>query len=160
MVEDFGKCTSAIVLSWQYLCKVKKTFELTSEKELVEPATFLINQFKAGPILLYGEMGVGKTTFVKVICKELGVGDEVSSPTFSLIQEYMNGEGERVIHMDLYRLKDPQEALDIGIEEYLYSGDRCFVEWPDRIDGILPQESIVVKMLLIEGRRTLEIIMP
>lgn len=93
----------------------------------------------------HGEMGAGKTTFIHALCEGLGVTDVVGSPTFSIINEY-NYPGGRIFHIDLYRLKDEEEALRAGIEDVLYSGDICLVEWPDRAPGIFPPEAVHVHM--------------
>lgn len=92
--------------------------------------------------LFYGEMGAGKTTLIKAICEVWNVTDTVSSPTFSLVNEYRNQEEQIFYHFDFYRIKDEEEAWDIGTEDYFYSGNYCFVEWPERIEGLLPEEFI------------------
>ncbi|MEK6476397.1 tRNA (adenosine(37)-N6)-threonylcarbamoyltransferase complex ATPase subunit type 1 TsaE [Catalinimonas sp. 4WD22] len=96
--------------------------------------------------LFYGEMGVGKTTLIKAICKNWEVTDTVSSPTFGLVNEYQNSKGQTFYHFDFYRIKDEEEAWDIGTEDYFYSGNYCFVEWPERIEGLLPEEFIRIDM--------------
>jgi tRNA threonylcarbamoyladenosine biosynthesis protein TsaE len=88
-------------------------------------------------------MGAGKTTFIKVIAETLGVEDLVSSPTFSIVNEYLGKIG-RIYHFDFYRIKDVQEAYDIGYEEYFYAGDLCFVEWPEKIAALLPEHYIKI----------------
>ena len=87
--------------------------------------------------LFYGEMGAGKTTLIKALCQELGVVGQTSSPTFSIVNEYEGARG-RIYHFDFYRLKNQTEALDMGYEEYFYSGDYCFIEWPEKIPDLLP----------------------
>ena len=96
-------------------------------------------------VLFYGDMGAGKTTFIKSICLELGVKETVSSPTFSIVNEY-EGNGNTIYHFDFYRIKSIQEAYDIGYEEYFYSGNMCFVEWPDKIDELLPEHYLKVEI--------------
>lgn len=91
---------------------------------------------------LYGPMGVGKTTFVKAIGKSLGVEDDVSSPTFAIVNEYLTKKGESVYHFDFYRVNNISEALDFGYEEYFYGGSRCFIEWPEKIDELLPENIV------------------
>ena len=86
---------------------------------------------------LHGEMGAGKTTFVKELCKAMGVSDEVQSPTFSIVNEYKSGTGDPVFHFDFYRLKKVEEAFDIGYEDYLFSGHTCFIEWPEKVESLL-----------------------
>ncbi len=95
--------------------------------------------------LFFGEMGAGKTTSIKALCTELGVSDAVSSPTFALINEY-EYPGGLIYHFDCYRLKNPVEALDFGIEEYLSSGAYCFIEWPEKIEGLWPDSYMAVSI--------------
>lgn len=91
--------------------------------------------------LFYGSMGAGKTTFIKDLCKALGVNETVSSPTFSIVNEYDSDAGP-VFHFDFYRLKEETEALDLGYEDYLYSGNYCFIEWPEKISSLLPGDAV------------------
>src|ERR1044071_1379344 len=101
-----------------------------SESELSSAAKKFLATFPSQKIFAFhGELGAGKTTFIKILCEQLGVKDAMSSPSFSLVNEYRDGKNNPVYHFDLYRLKNPQEAFDIGMEEYLYSGNYCFVEW-------------------------------
>jgi tRNA threonylcarbamoyladenosine biosynthesis protein TsaE len=92
-----------------------------------------------------GEMAAGKTTLIKAFCEVLGVEDVVSSPTFSIVNEYETANGP-IYHFDFYRLKNQQEAYDIGYEEYFYSGDYCLVEWPSKVEGLLPERYIKVEI--------------
>ena len=91
---------------------------------------------------LYGEMGAGKTTFIHALCEAMGIKDAVSSPTFSLINQYKTRAGQTVYHIDLYRIKDENEAINAGIEDCLYSGNTCWVEWPGKAPGIFPAETL------------------
>ena len=103
----------------------------------------------------YGEMGAGKTTFIKALCDELGVSDVVNSPTFAIANDYETALGDHIYHFDFYRLKTPQEALDFGVEDYFYSGHICFMEWPDQIGTLLPTESVRVAITVnADGSRT------
>jgi tRNA threonylcarbamoyladenosine biosynthesis protein TsaE len=105
-------------------------------------------------IMLYGEMGAGKTTFVKAFCKHFGVKDKASSPTFSLVNEYIyseNGAEKFIHHMDFYRLKTIEEAMDIGIEEYLYDDSYCLIEWPHIIEPILPDNVFKINMEIMSN---------
>lgn len=107
--------------------------------------------------LFEGEMGVGKTTLIKALCRALGVVSMVQSPTFSIVNEYTTHEGHSVYHFDCYRLRNEAEALDIGIEEYFDSGDYCFVEWPGRIPSLWPTTYYRVHIAAdADGRRTVE----
>ncbi len=91
---------------------------------------------------LYGPMGIGKTTFVKAVCRCLGVEDDVSSPTFAIVNEYVTGDGDSLYHFDFYRVNSIEEAMDFGYEEYFYGGCRCFIEWPEKIDELLPEDIV------------------
>lgn len=94
---------------------------------------------------IYGDLGAGKTTLVKALCRSLGAEDTVKSPTFSIVNEYHAGD-TTIYHFDFYRIKNIQEAYDLGYEEYFYSGDYCFIEWPERIESLLPEESAVIRI--------------
>ncbi|MDR7371518.1 tRNA (adenosine(37)-N6)-threonylcarbamoyltransferase complex ATPase subunit type 1 TsaE [Flavobacterium aquidurense] len=110
-------------------------------------------------ILFNGEMGVGKTTLIKQLCKSLGVQDATSSPTFSLVNEYYTSNNQTVYHFDFYRLNKETEALDMGVDDYLYSGNWCFIEWSEKIASLLPEEhSTVTIELMADGKRKLELI--
>jgi len=109
-------------------------------------------------ICFYGEMGVGKTTFIKEICKELEVIDNVSSPTFSIINEYKTKNDKFVFHFDFYRLEKEEEAFDIGYEEYFYQGNLCLIEWPEKISLIIPENIIKVQITRSDEQRIIEII--
>lgn len=95
---------------------------------------------------LSGPMGAGKTTFIQAVCRQLGVGDNVNSPTFSIVNEYLTTSNESVFHFDLYRLRKPEELMDIGYEEYFYSGAYCFIEWPELAESLLPGEGVMVSI--------------
>ena len=92
----------------------------------------------------YGKMGAGKTTFVKAICEELGVEDVITSPTFAIINEYTQPDGEPLYHFDFYRIKKLEEVYDMGYEDYFYSGALCFIEWPELIEEVLPDDAVRV----------------
>lgn len=110
--------------------------------DLPEVSKHLIELAKNNKIWTFnGEMGAGKTTLIKAICTTLGVIDEVSSPTFSMVNEYKTKNGETVFHFDFYRIKSLSEAYDLGIEDYFYSGNICLIEWPSMIDEILQNET-------------------
>lgn len=95
-------------------------------------------------LAFHGEMGAGKTTFINALCRAMLVGDMVSSPTFSIINQYATSGGQTVYHMDLYRIKDEHEAINAGVEDCLYSGNICLVEWPEKAPGILPDDTLHV----------------
>lgn len=94
----------------------------------------------------YGDLGAGKTTFIKALCNELNVIDIVSSPTFSIINEYQNEQGVVIYHMDFYRLDKLEDALEIGLEDYFSTENYCFIEWPEKIDELLPTQTTYVKI--------------
>ena len=94
----------------------------------------------------FGSMGAGKTTVIKAICEVLGAKDIVTSPSFTLINEYLTSSGESIYHIDFYRINKPAEVFDLGIEEYLSSGSYCFIEWPELVAGVLPQETVNVRI--------------
>ncbi len=93
-----------------------------------------------------GDMGAGKTTFIHALCTLLGVKDAISSPTYSIINQYRGKDEQVIFHMDLYRLKDEEEAINAGVEDCLYSGHTCFVEWPERAPGLFPEGTIYIKL--------------
>lgn len=94
----------------------------------------------------YGKMGAGKTTFVKAICEELGVDDVITSPTFAIVNEYTSAKGDSIFHFDFYRIKKLEEVYDMGYEDYFYSGALCFIEWPELIEEILPDDAVRVSI--------------
>ena len=108
---------------------------------------------------LYGKMGAGKTTFIKAVCEELGVSDVITSPTFAIVNEYRSDiAGELIYHFDFYRINDVREAYDFGYEEYFYSGDLCLVEWPEKIEQLLPDNVMTVRITVdSDTARTFEI---
>ena len=107
-------------------------------------------------ILFNGEMGVGKTTLIKEICRALGVQNATSSPTFSLVNEYLIADNHKIYHFDMYRLKSENEALDMGIDDYLYSNNWCFIEWSEKIINLIPANHSVIELSLqVNGTRKL-----
>ncbi|MGL4229322.1 MAG: tRNA (adenosine(37)-N6)-threonylcarbamoyltransferase complex ATPase subunit type 1 TsaE [Tannerellaceae bacterium] len=103
----------------------------------------------------YGDMGAGKTTFIKAICEELGVEDVINSPTFAIVNEYRSDSDELIYHFDFYRINKVEEAYDFGYEDYLYSGALCFIEWPEKIEELLPSDIVNVTIKENEdGTRT------
>lgn len=129
-------------------------FEVKNLDDLEIVASKLLPKFKHKIVLFEGDLGAGKTTFIKALLRELGSLEQVSSPTFSLVNEYSIPNG-KVYHFDLYRIQSEEEALDFGIEEYLESGCYCFIEWPDKILELLPLEFHRIKIISKEGERTI-----
>lgn len=108
-------------------------------------------------LLFYGDMGVGKTTLIKVLSKQLGSTSSVNSPTFSIVNDYEIDKG-LIYHFDLYRIKNEEEALNFGIEEYLYSDQWIFIEWPEKLGNLIPENSNKIELLVnIDGSRTLKL---
>ena len=105
----------------------------------------------------YGQMGAGKTTFIKAICEELGVSDVITSPTFAIVNEYTASDGP-IYHFDFYRIKKLEEVYDMGFEDYFYSGALCFIEWPELIEEVLPEDAVKVTITEnTDGTRTVSI---
>lgn len=126
--------------------------------QLEEVAQKILDEKPNKVILFHGEMGVGKTTLIKQLCRNLGVIDATSSPTFSLVNEYETTTNQLVYHFDFYRLNKETEALDMGIDDYLYSGNWCFIEWAEKIPNLIPESHSVITISLLEdGNRSLEL---
>ncbi|MFC6095886.1 tRNA (adenosine(37)-N6)-threonylcarbamoyltransferase complex ATPase subunit type 1 TsaE [Flavobacterium qiangtangense] len=124
--------------------------------EINQVAQEIIAQKPHKVILFHGEMGAGKTTLIKALSKTLGVANATSSPTFSLVNEYEADNGDLVYHFDVYRLNSEAEAYDMGIDEYLYSGEWCFIEWAEKIPSLIPSEHSTVTLKVgKDGKRTL-----
>ena len=111
--------------------------------QIKSAAVMFLNAVKNYKVVaMHGEMGAGKTTFVHAVCDELGVANAVSSPTFSIINEYTTADAKTIYHLDLYRLKSVQEAIDAGVEDCFYSGNLCLVEWPEIAPAIFPENTL------------------
>lgn len=133
------------------------SIDITDESTLPAAAKQLLEKFPSSRIFAFhGNLGAGKTTFIKALCTHLGVKDAMSSPSFSIINEYETGSGDLVYHFDLYRLKSAEEAFDTGMEDYLYCDNYCFVEWPERAEEILPPETVHVFLEEIAGGRMIK----
>jgi tRNA threonylcarbamoyladenosine biosynthesis protein TsaE len=123
----------------------KHVFRATRLDELLDIARQVTKLLPpSGVILFEGEMGAGKTTFIRALCQVLGVVDEVSSPTYALVNEYHTAFGFKVYHFDLYRTEDPSDLLGIGVEEYFAEKALCFIEWPDRLGYLQPADAVVI----------------
>ena len=132
-----------------------------SDKKHIPAAAAKILDFTSGRRLLafHGAMGAGKTTIIKAVCRLLGAQDILSSPTFTLINEYMTAGGESIYHIDFYRIRKPSEVFDFGIEEYFLSGSWCLMEWPELIGDILPEESAMIYITVgDDGQRIVDIL--
>ena len=129
---------------------------VTSEQELPKVAEQLLTAFgNHNVILFYGEMGVGKTTLIKQLCKQLGVEEATTSPTFSIVNEYLANTGKSVYHFDFYRIEEEAEVFDLGYEDYFYSDSYCFIEWPEKIPNLLPEDTVTLKIELGENNERL-----
>lgn len=142
---------------------ILKTFTITSLEEIDKVAGDFIqyiseSDLQSNIFAFYGKMGAGKTTFIKAICKALGVQDNVNSPTFTIINEYKSAKGFPIYHFDFYRINRLQEAFDIGTEDYFAGNGLCLIEWPEKIAEILPEDHIKVTITTNEDlSRTVEI---
>jgi tRNA threonylcarbamoyladenosine biosynthesis protein TsaE len=124
-------------------------FKLENIQEAVEK--FLAAAGHKKVFAFHGEMGAGKTTFIHALCEAMGVKGNISSPTFSIINQYTTAAGNTIYHMDLYRLKNENEAINAGVEDSLFSGDICLVEWPEKAAGIFPDDTIHLSLTLIDS---------
>lgn len=145
----------------KFVAKIKHTMNIVFSLDQIKEVAQQILDSKPKKIILFnGEMGVGKTTLIKELCKSLGVEDATSSPTFSLVNEYYTSNNQIVYHFDFYRLNKETEALDMGVDDYLYSGNWCFIEWSEKIANLLPEETSTITIeLLADGKRNLELIL-
>ncbi len=134
-----------------------RTIEINNIKDLQEAAKIFLGYFsKPGIFAFYGEMGAGKTSFIQSVCKELNVLDVVTSPTFSLVNEYKSSQNGMLYHFDFYRIQTIREVFDLGYEEYFFQGQYCFIEWPEKIEPLLPESTIKVYLEVIsKGKRRL-----
>ncbi|MBV1888487.1 MAG: tRNA (adenosine(37)-N6)-threonylcarbamoyltransferase complex ATPase subunit type 1 TsaE [Urechidicola sp.] len=129
-----------------------------SLKNLPDIAKEILTTVKSKILLFNGEMGVGKTTLIKELVKQLGIEDVASSPTFSLVNEYQTNNGEIIYHFDFYRINSDEEAYDIGIEDYLYNNNWCFIEWGEKVKNLLPLDIVNINIVATtNNQRTIEI---
>lgn len=128
-----------------------KKIEIESLSELPKVAEAVLGKLRGRSVVLFrGPMGAGKTTLISRIAAALGAEDTVTSPTFALVNQYEGEGGRRIYHFDFYRINNVEEALDLGYEEYFYSGDLCLVEWPEKIEPLLPEDAMTVTITVGE----------
>lgn len=129
---------------------------INSTSELPSAAKKLLEAFPDKKIFaFYGQMGAGKTTLIKSLCEVMGVNNTVSSPTFSIVNEYLSEKGEKIFHFDFYRINSEAEAYDMGYEDYFYSNAYCFIEWPEKISELLPPDFVKVNITVKDEIRTI-----
>ena len=138
---------------------MKRTIHITSESELPQVAAAILDATGRRTVVAFrGEMGAGKTTLIRAIAAALGSADTVTSPTFAIVNHYQGANRRNIYHFDFYRIEDLREAYDFGYEEYFYSGDLCLVEWPEKIERLLPEQVVTVRITVdSETSRTFEI---
>lgn len=131
-----------------------KKIEIESLSELPKVAEAVLGELRGRSVVLFrGPMGAGKTTLISRIAAALGAEDTVTSPTFALVNQYEGEDGRRIYHFDFYRINNVEEALDLGYEEYFYSGELCLVEWPEKIEPLLPEDAMTVTITVGEDER-------
>lgn len=134
-------------------------FQIADIERLPEAAARFIDNLRPGRVYAFcGPMGAGKTTFIAEVCRQLGTADDTNSPTFSIVNEYDTERAGKVFHLDCYRFESDEDAVEVGVEDYLYSGAVCFVEWPERIAGLLPDDTAVVRISVADdGSRLIQV---
>lgn len=131
-------------------------FVLKDISDIDTAAKMFVEKFGNKKIFaFYGEMGAGKTTFIKAVCKSMGVTETITSPTFSLVNEYETDNGMTIYHFDFYRIENIEEVYDFGYEDYFYSDKMCFIEWPELVETLLPEDVVEVKISVDDNEQRL-----
>jgi tRNA threonylcarbamoyladenosine biosynthesis protein TsaE len=133
----------------KYICSMEVIFTAENIREAAEKLLAAAADRKV--LAFTGDMGAGKTTFIHALCELMGVSDVVSSPTYAVINQYLSAAGEPIYHIDLYRLKDEEEAYNAGVEDCLYSGNLCLVEWPQRAVGMFPADTLHISLEVLDA---------
>ncbi|MBN8697906.1 MAG: tRNA (adenosine(37)-N6)-threonylcarbamoyltransferase complex ATPase subunit type 1 TsaE [Bacteroidetes bacterium] len=137
---------------------MKHQIKINNTSELQSAAQEFLQICSGKKIFAFtGSMGAGKTTFIKAICETMGVLDTISSPTFSIVNEYRTPKGEKIFHFDFYRIKTESEAFDMGYEDYLYSNAYSFIEWPEKIESLIPAEAVKVNIQVDKETRIVSV---
>ena len=129
---------------------MERIFTLQEIDEVAQEVLKIIQAENKNVVAFYGEMGAGKTTLIKSIAKQLGAIDIIQSPTFAIINEYALKNGSSIYHFDFYRIERIEEALDLGLDEYFYSGKLCFIEWPEIVETLLPEDTIKFRLSILD----------
>ncbi len=132
---------------------MEKIFSLKDIDNIAQNIIESIKDNDSPVVAFYGKMGSGKTTLIKAICEKIGVIDTVQSPTFAIINQYQTTQGKSIFHFDFYRLNRLEEAINIGVEDYFYSGQLCLIEWPEIIEPLLPDNTLRIKLDIIDQNR-------
>ncbi|HVA98569.1 MAG TPA: tRNA (adenosine(37)-N6)-threonylcarbamoyltransferase complex ATPase subunit type 1 TsaE [Bacteroidia bacterium] len=138
---------------------MEQEFRIKTLNEIGKTADLFLKTYSEKKIFAFhGNMGAGKTTFIKALCQQLGTTENTSSPTFSIVNEYKGKNDKKIFHFDFYRIKNESEALDLGYEDYFYSNAFCFIEWPEKINSLIPENTIHAHFTVNNEERIITVI--